>query len=30
MLKIKLTMEEPQDKHYLAMEQECEVYLGVL
>lgn len=26
MLKIKLTIEEPQDKHSLTMEQECEVY----
>ena len=26
MLKIKLTMEEPQVKHSLTMEQECEVY----
>ena len=26
MLKIKMTMEEPQVKHSLTMEQECEVY----
>ena len=26
MLKVKLTMEEPQVKHSLTMEQECEVY----
>ena len=26
MLKIKLTMEEPQSKHSLTMEKECEIY----